>query len=168
MILKEFRCGDCGDFESLLPLCPKCGAAAKRVFLTAPQINTKRTAPKTDRILEGAFNRMGISNFSNSGDKNRVTWVTNGSVASTVHGQAQSPIQATFAKNELAKYGINPELLTRNGQPYQLPDPSTIAPNVPYGAKVGSFPEQLRQNTEIIGRTDEHGNVTEFNHTDGK
>ena len=80
-VLKEFTCGDedCAkEFESIVPVCPYCGANAKRAFRTAPGINMGATVPgsakKIDRMLEGEFKRQGISNFSNCQGENKVTW----------------------------------------------------------------------------------------------
>jgi hypothetical protein len=171
MINKEFRCESCQhEFISLMPICTRCGAAATRVFLTAPQISTKGVARRTDRILESSFKKMGISNFSNAGGVNKVSWVTTGSTASTVHGQPQPMIQPTFARGDLSKYGINPAAMTMNGQPYQLPDPSQLPPMVlpEVGTRVGHFPTGLREQTSTFAKTDERGNVVQINGSDGK
>jgi hypothetical protein len=171
MINKEFRCESCQhEFVSLMPICTRCGAAATRVFLTAPQISTKGVARRTDRILESSFKKMGISNFSNAGGVNKVSWVSTGSTASTIHGQPQMPIQPTFARSDLARYGINPASLTRDGVPYQLPDPSQIPPmRLPeVGTKVGAFPEGLSERTNTFAKTDDRGNIVEIQGRDGK
>lgn len=170
MISKEFRCDSCRrDFESLMPICTQCGGPARRVFLSAPRISTG-VARRTDKILETNFKRMGISNFSNAGGVNRVTWISTGSTSSTVHGQPQAPVQPTFNSSDLGRYGINPGNMTVAGQPYQLPDPSKIPPmRLPeVGTRVGAFPSGLRERTNVQGRTDERGNVTELNGSDGK
>ena len=171
MINKEFRCESCqNEFVSLMPICPRCGSAATRVFLTAPQISTKGIARRTDRILESNFKKMGISNFSNAGGVNKVSWVSSGSTASTVHGQPQIPIQPTFARSDLAKYGINPAAMTMNGQPYSLPDPSQLPPmRLPeVGTKVGAFPAGLKESTQYEAKMDDRGRVFEIQGRDGK
>jgi hypothetical protein len=170
MISKEFHCDACQrDFESLMPICTLCGGAARRVFLSAPRISTG-VARRTDKILETNFKRMGISNFSNAGGVNKVSWVTTGSTASTVHGQPQPLIQPTFNSADLGRYGINPANMTVGGVPYQLPDPSKLEPmRLPaVGTRVGSFPAGLKEQTNVQGRTDDRGNVIELNGSDGK
>jgi hypothetical protein len=172
MINKEWCCRSCrNEFVSLMPICPRCGAPATRVFLTAPQISTKGVARRTDRILEAKFKQMGISNFSNSGGVNKVSWVSTGSTASSVHGQAQPMIQPMFGGPEqLQKAGFNTANMTMNGQPYQLPDPSRIPPmRLPeVGTKVGQFPPGLSERTSTFAKTDARGNVVEINGSDGK
>lgn len=80
-VLKEFTCldEDCGqEFESIVPVCPYCGAKANRAFRTPVGINkgssTPGSAKKIDKMLEGEFKRQGVSNFSNCGGENKVTW----------------------------------------------------------------------------------------------
>ena len=171
MINKEFHCDQCNrDFESLLAVCGHCGSPARRVFLTAPQVVTRGVARRTDRILESNFKRMGISNFSNAGGVNKVSWVSTGSTASTVHGQPQPMIQPIFGgPDQLSKAGFNTANMTMNGKPYQLPNPQDYSVALPaVGTKVGEFSPQLRAQTAIEGRTDARGNVVELNGRDGK
>lgn len=170
-MIKEFRCTSCSkDFESLMPICPRCGSSASRVFLTPPQVVTRGVARKTDRILETEFKRMGISNFSNAGGVNKVEWVSTGSTASTVHGQPQPMIQPIFGGPEqLQRAGFNTANMTMNGKPYQLPNPKDYSVALPaVGTKVGQFSPQLKAQTSIEGRTDSRGNVVELNGRDGR
>ena len=170
MIAKEFICGSChNEFESLMPVCPRCGGSATRHFRNAPRISTG-VAKRTDRILESNFKRMGISNFSNAGGVNKVSWVSTGSTASTVHGQPQPMIQPIFGgPDQLAKAGFNTANMTMNGRPYQLPNPQDYSVALPaVGTKVGEFSPQLRAQTVTEGRTDARGNVVELNGRDGK
>jgi hypothetical protein len=170
MILLEYHCEVCArDFESLLPICERCGARARRDYRTAPQINTKRTAVKTDTILAREFKRRGIVNFTNSGGVSRPTFKQLGSTASMTHGQAQAPIQATFQQADLSRYGVDPGAMSVAGAPYQLPDPTKIstAP-IPYGAKVGEMSPEMKRRTATIARTDANGNVIEINGSNGR
>jgi hypothetical protein len=171
MINKEFRCESCqNEFESLMPVCPRCGGSATRVFLTPPQVVTRGIARRTDRILESNFKQMGISNFSNAGGVNKVSWVSTGSSASTVHGQPQPLIQPIFGGPEqLRAAGFNTANMTMNGKPYQLPNPQDYSVALPeLGKKVGQFPPGLREQTTVEGRTDSKGNVVELNGRDGR
>lgn len=74
-IKKEWFCEKCDfNFESAINLCKRCGAEARRVFLTAPQISVKRVSTRVDSLLERNFSRRGISNFTNTGGSNRISW----------------------------------------------------------------------------------------------
>ena len=170
MILLEYHCEECGnDFESFLPICARCGSKARRDYRTAPQINTKRCAPKTDKILAHEFKRRGIVNFTNSGGVSRPTFISSGGTATTAGGLPQAAISATFNQNDLAAYKVDTASMTRDGQPYSLPDISKIntAP-IPYGAKVGQMNPELSERTQMVGRTDERGNVIEVNGSNGR
>ena len=68
MIKKEFNCGTCGDFESGIGICPKCGSGAARVFRTAPSFSVGR-AKSIDRVINGEFARRSISNYTNAGGR---------------------------------------------------------------------------------------------------
>jgi DNA-directed RNA polymerase subunit RPC12/RpoP len=170
MILLEYHCEECGhDFESFLAICARCGKKARRDYRTAPQINTRRVAPKTDKILEREFKRRGIVNFTNSGGVSRPTFVSHGGTATTAGGVPQAPIAATFNQADLAQYKVDMSAMSVKGQPYSLPDPSKIATGpVPYGAKVGQMNPDLAQSTQTIGRTDDKGNVIEINGSNGR
>ena len=161
MINREFLCPSCSNqFESLLAVCPRCGAAANRHFRSAPNINTSGIAKRTDRILESNFKRMGISNFSNAGGVNKVSWVSTGSTSTTVHGQPQPMIQPIFGgPDQLAKAGFNTAAMTMNGRPYQLPNPQDYSVALPaVGQKVGQMSPQLKAQTDLVHRTDDRGN----------
>jgi hypothetical protein len=170
MILLEYHCEGCGhDFESFLPICARCGQKARRDYRTAPQINTRRTAPKTDKILEREFKRRGIVNFTNAGGVSRPTFVSLGGTASTAGGIAQPAIAATFNQADLAQYKVDLSSMSVKGQPYSLPDTSKLATGpVPYGAKVGQMNPDLKDRTHMIGRTDNQGNVIEINGSNGR
>jgi hypothetical protein len=160
MVTKEFRCESCqNEFESLMPVCPRCGAGATRHFRSAPRIATG-VAKRTDRILESNFKRMGISNFSNAGGVNKVSWVSTGSTSTTVHGQPQPMIQPIFGGPEqLQRAGFNTAAMTMNGQPYQLPNPQDYSVALPeVGQKVGKMSPHLKAHTVVQGRTDDRGN----------
>lgn len=74
-IKKEWHCNGCNiDFESALNLCKRCGAEARRVFLTAPQISVRGSSKFTDRLLERNFRKRGISNFTNTSGGNKISW----------------------------------------------------------------------------------------------
>lgn len=70
IIIREFRCNDCGGtFESADPVeevaCPTCSAPEpERVFLTPPAIRDARTSG-TDRDLKNLANDYGLTNMSN-------------------------------------------------------------------------------------------------------
>ena len=160
MINKEFRCESCqNEFESLMPVCPRCGGSATRHFRSAPRIATG-VAKRTDRILESNFKRMGISNFSNAGGVNKVSWVSTGTSTSSIHGQPQLPIQPIFGGAEqLRAAGFNTAAMTMNGQPYQLPNPQDYSVALPaVGQKVGQMSPQLKAQTDVVHRTDERVN----------
>lgn len=79
MVLKEWNCQKCvRDFCSIVAVCPYCGAAAKRTFLTPVGINKgsshNGSAKRIDKALEREFQKQGIANFSNSGGENKVRW----------------------------------------------------------------------------------------------
>ncbi len=170
MIYLEYHCEECGhDFESFLAICVRCGHKARRDYRTAPQINTKRVAVKTDTILAAEFKRRGIVNFTNSGGVSRPTFITSGGTATTAGGIPQAPIAATFNPQDLAQYKVDMSAMSVKGSPYSLPDPSKLstAP-VPYGTKVGKVNPELAQRTQTIARTDERGNVTEINGSNGR
>jgi hypothetical protein len=72
VILKEFSCSGCGDFEGLTPICPKCGKIGSRAFRTAPGYSTGG-AKRFDRQLEGLIKDRGMTNYSTR-DKNLLRW----------------------------------------------------------------------------------------------
>ena len=68
MIIREFRCLDCGQtFEDSSddPLCPRCtGDEAERVFLTPPAVRSDKTG-RADKIQAELAADFGMSNMSN-------------------------------------------------------------------------------------------------------
>lgn len=148
MVVKEFSCSDpeCARaFEGLVPVCPYCGAKGERAFRTPPSINrgmsNSGSAKRIDKMLEKEFARQGISNFSNVGGENRITWARRvnsqfpGVYASDAGGMAQPPIRAYMGKandfgslrcpqypqSSLAnEYGFDPNTLSREGRPWNL------------------------------------------------
>jgi hypothetical protein len=75
MIRKEFNCATCGDFESGLPRCPKCGEQATRVFRTPVGLGFGK-AKSIDRVINGEFARRSISNYTNAGGRPVVNYGT--------------------------------------------------------------------------------------------
>lgn len=149
MVIKEFTCSDedCGaEFEALVPVCPYCGAAASRAFRTAPGVVTNKGRPTgkakaMDKMLQREFDRQGISNFSNVGGENRISWARRvnqkfpGVYASDAQGIPQPPIRAYMGKandfsslrcpqhpgSSLAnEYGFDPATLSQEGRPWNL------------------------------------------------
>jgi len=68
MIIREFRCRDCGTtFESFdpEPTCPHCSEEdAERVFLTPPAVNSSNTR-RADTIQKELAADFGMANMSN-------------------------------------------------------------------------------------------------------
>jgi hypothetical protein len=66
MVIKEFRCPDGhGDFEGVLPICPKCKKLSKRVFLTPPNIGSTQFG-NINRALNEVLPSQNLSNYSNA------------------------------------------------------------------------------------------------------
>ena len=68
MLIKEYRCRDCGTtFESSDsdPSCPTCsGADSERAFLTPPAINSSSTR-RADKIQQELASDFGMADMSN-------------------------------------------------------------------------------------------------------
>lgn len=68
MIIREFKCRDCGAlFESAErdPECPSCtGEEPERVFMTAPAIRSPKTSV-ADRTLKELASDYGLSDMNN-------------------------------------------------------------------------------------------------------
>ena len=65
MIVKEWRCATDGDFESELPICPKCRKLAKRVFLTPFNIGSVKEQ-NINRVLDDVLPSQNLSNYTNA------------------------------------------------------------------------------------------------------
>ena len=68
MIVKEFKCLDCGQFfetSSREPECPVCASAdSERAFLTPPSIRSPSTTVK-DEMVKGLASDFGLSDLNN-------------------------------------------------------------------------------------------------------
>lgn len=154
-IVKEWSC-ECGKaFESLAPVCPRCGREARRAFFTPVSINrgssTSHSAKAIDYMLEAEFARQGITNFySGRGAENKVEYGrgASGVYSSQMSGApAQPAISATFVQGGLS----NPQLaqsLKMDGNPWNPPRDDAGAMTLP-GARVGSGlnPNQVMERT---------------------
>lgn len=65
-VIKEWKCLDCGYFESAEPICPLCGTTeVKRVFLTPPSFKSDKTK-LTDENIESLSRQFGMTDYSNN------------------------------------------------------------------------------------------------------
>jgi hypothetical protein len=122
MINKEWCCKTCGDFESAIGVCKRCGEKATRVFRTPPGISPKNMSRRIDKLVESEFSRRKISNYTNRGGTQKVEFANSYASAS-----GQPPITGGWGKQSLtqfnAQYGTN----------FQLPiqTPPEIDPGAP-------------------------------------
>src|SRR5215469_1018983 len=72
MILKEYTCKSCGDFEGISPICNRCGKIGTRAFRTAPGWSTGG-AKRFDKQFEGMVRDRGLTNYSTR-DKSLLSW----------------------------------------------------------------------------------------------
>ena len=72
-IIKEFKCREHGNFESGIAICPRCGKIAQRVFITPVGLSFGK-ARRIDAVIEGEFERRGISNYTNAGGTPKVNY----------------------------------------------------------------------------------------------
>jgi hypothetical protein len=170
MVLKEYDCPNCGAFHALIPICTRCGKTAKRAgmkeILTSgrPPGYASGVARRTDKILEQEFADRGITNFTNAGGVSRPTFSDRGSMPAglnlSVLGEAPAapPIQAGYA-SDLGRMGIDLRNMTVEGRPWQPPQADAV--QAPVNANLGPRGNELLQNREVIGRTDNHGNQIE-------
>jgi hypothetical protein len=169
MILKEFDCPNCGSFSALIPICTRCGKTAKRAgmkeILTSgrPPGYASGVARRTDKILEREFADRGIVNFSNASGVSKPSFssrVMPPGLNMGVLGEAPSapPIQAGYA-SDLGRMGIDLRNLTIEGRPWQPPKQEEF--QAPVNTDLGPRANELLQNREVIGRTDNHGNQIE-------
>jgi hypothetical protein len=158
-IIREFRCNSCGhDFERIRPECPLCHCDARRVFLTPPHISNGY-AKRTDAILQNQFDKLGISNFSNSqgpGAPNRVTWKPRKFGSRASGGQPE--INPMLGADSLKTIGMNQIMQTLGpGETVPYAVPKDIGAGIPMGVPIGGRPTELLKHTRVVGRLDSDG-----------
>lgn len=169
MVLKEFTCFSCGDFQALIPICTRCGKTAKRAGLKEiigagrPPGYASGVARRTDTILEREFERQGIVNFTNAGGVSKPTFSSRSMPSGlnmSVLGDAPAtpPIQAGYL-SDLSRMGIDPRNMTVEGRPWQPPQQEVM--QAPVNSGLGPRANELLSNREVIGRTDGQGNQVE-------
>jgi hypothetical protein len=101
MIIKEYKCETDGDFESGVPICPKCGEIAKRTFKTAVGLSFGK-AKRIDMVIEGEFARRGISNYTNAYGAPKVDYGDNnyGGISAGWGKQQLNAIQNQYAPSQ--------------------------------------------------------------------
>lgn len=105
-MIKEWTCTECKHpFDSELPICSECGALGKRAYRTAPGFSTGKSR-KMEKFMGKAFEERGITNFSNMGGENKVSF----------KGESQSgPVVGAWGGANAAKafqsmYGAAPNI----------------------------------------------------------
>src|SRR5579863_3154585 len=170
MVIKEFRCPDCGDFESNLPICPRCKKkGAKRVFLTPPNIGSTMFN-NINRALDDMLPSQHLSNYSNATGYPKPTFGNVFQNSSGFSAGWADPGNVAKSMEEMNRYlpaGAAPmspqstKLDVETGKVAHV-DMSAIAQSLPRGvgadagAKVGKA-NMLKQKAQIVPVGPEQG-----------
>jgi hypothetical protein len=167
-VIKEFRCPDGhGDFESTLPLCPKCRKLSTRVFLTPPNIGTTGYN-NINRILDDTLPRQNLSNYTNATGYPRPTFsnIYQNDSGFSAGWADPSNIESSFAElNRYLPRGANPigttgQKMDESGRTSTI-DITALAASLPKGVSakndvaVGkgvAARSALAKMTEVAGR----------------
>jgi hypothetical protein len=161
-VIKEFSCNQCGlSFERIRGVCPSCHSEdTRRVFLTPVGIATG-VAKRTDAILQHQFDKMGITNFSNSGGgANKVSWKPLKTGTHDSGGQEPiNPLSGAGAFGSLFPAGaVTRTIDTPDGVqtvPYAVP--RDVGAHIAAGTPIGGRPTALLKSTNIVGKIDSDG-----------
>jgi hypothetical protein len=161
-ILRDFRCVKCAlEFERIHPICPACNTeGATRIFLHPPRISNGYSK-KTDAILQHQFNKLNITNFSNSqtSGPNRVSWKPRHPTGRANSG-GQPLIEPMVGIQGLEKYGFTADRITQTfgpdrTKPYAVP--RDVGAAIPLGVPIGGKPTELYKQTNVVGGIDASG-----------
>lgn len=170
MTIKSWHCTDCGlDYEGASCICA-CGAIASRAGIREilkegrMYVDTQRGKSRNiDKIIGQQLDQRGITNFSNSGGQNKVTYQDDFTQGACTPAWGKSELNKVLSERygtSIAAPTVNPVMTSGPLDPFQRAGVAApvVQGNVAWQPNAGHRPDTLLRQTTVVARTDNKGN----------